>query len=149
MSAYCARFVLCSPSYHKRRRRHPPHQLLTRCRLRVSFPMPTSKLRYYECNVLRGHTGGIVAMAFSPDGNYLATAGTDRRLCIWNVKNGSQLHSLSANLSIFSLAWLSPPCRAVFCGAEDGSIFLLRIGEVNHRIPLNARLLKTSLTEVR
>jgi WD40 repeat protein len=37
-----------------------------------------------------GHRGGILAVAFSPDGQWVATGGDDKGICLWNV-NGQRL----------------------------------------------------------
>jgi elongator complex protein 2 len=43
----------------------------------------------YRCvQILKGgHRSTVTALAFSPDGTYLASSGKDRRLCIWKRKN--------------------------------------------------------------
>ena len=44
----------------------------------MASPPPVSPLRYEILSRLSdGHTGGVAAVAFSPHGTYLATAGLD------------------------------------------------------------------------
>ncbi len=43
---------------------------------------------------LRGHTDGIVAIAFSPDGSSLASASRDKTVKIWNLKTGQAVRTI-------------------------------------------------------
>ena len=36
---------------------------------------------------MHGHKGDVVAVAFSPDGHWLATASKDNTACLWDVTN--------------------------------------------------------------
>ncbi|MGD9967021.1 MAG: TIR domain-containing protein [Hyphomonadaceae bacterium] len=40
---------------------------------------------------LRGHTGGIGAIAFSPDGEKVATASRDGTIRVWNAQTGAEM----------------------------------------------------------
>src|SRR5262249_39657425 len=44
-----------------------------------------------ELLALKGHTGAVTAVAFSPDGARLATAAADLRVRLWDVRTGQEL----------------------------------------------------------
>eukprot|EP00526_Cylindrotheca_closterium_P018972 CAMPEP_0113611662 /NCGR_PEP_ID=MMETSP0017_2-20120614/5680_1 /TAXON_ID=2856 /ORGANISM="Cylindrotheca closterium" /LENGTH=870 /DNA_ID=CAMNT_0000520633 /DNA_START=18 /DNA_END=2627 /DNA_ORIENTATION=+ /assembly_acc=CAM_ASM_000147 len=48
-----------------------------------------------------GHKSTVVALSFSPDGQYLVSSGKDRRLCLWEKK--SQDSQESGSQDLFSL----------------------------------------------
>jgi WD40 repeat protein len=63
---------------------------------------------------LTGHAQGVCALAFSPDGSTLATAGADHSVKLWNLSDGKEKSTLTNDVgSISSLsishdgAWLA------------------------------------------
>ena len=78
-----------------------------------------------------GHTLGVTAISFSPKGSYVATAGLDQLLCVWNVVDYSILHSYAAGSPILSVCWIPEQEDTLVCGMENGSITTLKFSSVS------------------
>ncbi|MFD7027317.1 NB-ARC domain-containing protein, partial [Streptomyces sp. NPDC059917] len=71
---------------------------------------------------LEGHTSAVRACAASPDGRWLASAGFDRSLRIWNVVTGSPRQVLVGHTGwIWGCAW-TPDGGSIASAGDDGSV---------------------------
>ena len=121
--------------------------------LTASFSPTTSSLlatgsgdntaRIWDCDTgtplrnLKGHTGWVLEVSFSPDGNILATGSMDNTVRIWSVKTGEPLGApLKGHTNrITSLAWepyhLQTPGRPRLASASKDAT--VRVWDVTSR----------------
>src|SRR5438874_2669241 len=66
-------------------------------------------------HTLRGHTRSIKSVAWSPDGELLASGADDKTLWLWNPTTGALLHGHTS--SINSVAW-SPTGEMLASGSN-------------------------------
>jgi eukaryotic-like serine/threonine-protein kinase len=77
------------------------------------------RLCHAERLVLRGHEGGALAAAYSPDGALLATAGADRVVRVWDAATGREVHALRGHAgAVYALAYRGDGRRLASAGAD-------------------------------
>ena len=71
----------------------------------------------------RGHSGGVLAVVFGPDGKRLATASEDRTAKVWDAQSGKELVTLRGGHSydVRGVAF-SPDGKHLATSSEDGTI---------------------------
>ena len=78
--------------------------------------------------LLMAHEGGADAVAFSPDGSLLATAGRDNAIKFWNPDSGDLLHTIAAHEKpVLSLAFNADGMRLA-TGSGDNTVRLWQVG---------------------
>jgi WD40 repeat protein len=70
--------------------------------------------------VLRGHAGRVVSVSFAPDGQTVATGGTDGTARLWDAATGQERCALGGHLKDNLDVHFAPDSKtlAVFCAAE-------------------------------
>src|SRR5215469_7595186 len=55
-----------------------------------------------------GHTGPVLSVTFSPDGEQLASAGADHSVRLWDVKTGRELRVMTGHTAMTPQVLFSP-----------------------------------------
>ena len=69
------------------------------------------------------HVSGVFSVAFSPDGELLATGSSDKNSRIINTTTGAVLHNIEHDSVVFSVAF-SPDNEWLATGSEDTNVWI-------------------------
>src|SRR5919197_2319151 len=89
----------------------------------------TNDLTYWktdarEVKTFRGHTHGVWTVAYSVDGQMLASGGVDRLVRIWDIETGRLLRSLRGHTHDVRAALYTPDGQTLITGSDDRTIRL-------------------------
>jgi hypothetical protein len=94
---------------------------------------------------LAGHADTVYALACSPDGTWLATAGYDRQIHIWDLPEGNLTRTLLGhNGPVFDLA-VTPDGRILASASADATVKIWDIHS-GHRLDTLSQPLKEQLS---
>ncbi len=93
-------------------------------------PTPTPVLAYQQAeHILEGHTGKVLSVAFSPDGNLAASGSADNTLRLWLATEARLLRTMQGHAFPITRVRFSPNGATLATGSMDG---LIRLWQVNN-----------------
>ncbi len=82
---------------------------------------------------LTGHTGAVLAVAWSPDSTRLLTGGADGTVRVWDATTAQPLHQATGHTgAVWSVAW-SPDSTRLLTGGTDGTV---RVWDATSGLPV-------------
>ncbi|WP_096665096.1 WD40 domain-containing protein, partial [Dolichospermum compactum] len=76
---------------------------------------------------LKGHSSSVLSVAYSPDGQAVASGSSDNTIKLWNVNTGNLLQTLTGYLSLVRSVAYSPDGKTLASGSSDNTIKLWNV----------------------
>ena len=85
-----------------------------------------------DCLFLAGHHGSVTSVAFSPDGQRLATTGMDATVKIWDLDSGRDIQQLHGHKGEINSIAFSPDGKQIASGGRDrvARLYDIQTGQV-------------------
>ncbi len=101
-------------------------------------PRHSTGLIITTLGALKGHSGAVEAMAFSPDGKLLASAAGDRCVRIWDIRTGQPKRTLNGATESFVSIGFMPDRVTVRAVTADNVVWLwdYNTGQLQRKIEL-------------
>ncbi len=77
-----------------------------------------------EIAAIKGHGRGVTKVAFSRDGKFLASGGSDSTIKLWDVATQKELRTLTGHTAAIDSIDFSPDGRLLASASDDGGTFI-------------------------
>jgi WD40 repeat protein/serine/threonine protein kinase len=81
------------------------------------------RLCHAELLSLPGHTGRVSSLAFSSDGEKIASGSHDKTVKIWNARNGQELFTLRGHTDVVNSVAFSPDSKQLATASQEVKVW--------------------------
>ncbi|OKH17730.1 hypothetical protein FACHB389_34360 [Nostoc calcicola FACHB-389] len=93
-----------------------------------------------------GHSEAVLTLAISPDGQTLASGSNDKKIKVWNLKSGNEIHTLTGHILQVNSVAISSDGEILVSGSNDQKI---KIWNLNTGEPISTTITNvTGITSV-
>ncbi len=86
-------------------------------------------------HILRGHTGNVYSVAFSPNGKMVASGSSDDTVRLWDVQTGKAIANMGRQLNVYAIGF-SRDGKQVIAGGSSGGLWIWDVAKKKKIAPL-------------